>query len=189
MFETGINRAQVLKLLDNNGFEYNSDTKKFEYEDDDGVKLEFPIVWLDEDETKLYDLASVRQYLIKLLDSVKLHQQMKKTASDQAFMDDVSAALKEFGMEYDTDNDLFAYQQNGVYIFTAPLDYIVATVLSKRKELEAKQKELEASPEMQNDKPTTKKLVTTVLEYMRDDAIEERKEKEANGNKENQSAG
>ena len=85
-------------------------------------------------------------------------------------------------MEYDKDNDLFAYQQGGVYIFTAPLDYIVATVLSKRKELEA-------SPELQNDKPTTKKLVTTVLEYMRDVAIEERKEKEANGNKENQSAG
>ena len=182
MFETGINRAQVLKLLDNNGFEYNSDTKKFEYEDDDGVKLEFPIVWLEEDETKLYDLASVRQYLIKLLDSVKLHQQMKKTASDQAFMDELSAALKEFGMEYDKDNDLFAYQQGGVYIFTAPLDYIVATVLSKRKELEA-------SPELQNNKPTTKKLVTTVLEYMRDVAIEERKEKEANGNKENHSAG
>ena len=66
--------------------------------------------------------------------------------------------------------------------FTAPLDYIVATALHKRDELEkvAKQNKAEAK----FDKLSTKDLVLLVLDSMKVDALESQKEKVQNGSTE-----
>ena len=111
--------------------------------------------------------------------------------NDKAFMDDVAAALREFGMSYlepenkdgqEDQGQVFVYDEPGVVSFTAPLDYIVATALHKRDELEkvAKQNKAEAK----FDKLSTKDLVLLVLDSIKVDALESKKEKVQNGSTE-----
>ncbi len=191
MMETHINKEQVLRLFENNGFDYNEETNELVYEDEAGIKRAFPLPWLANDTTKLYDLGSVRKLLGKMMETVKLSQSIMAAAADKAFMDDVAAALREFGMSYlepeNTDGQedqgqVFVYDEPGVVSFTAPLDYIVATALHKRSELEkvAKQNKAEAK----FDKLSTKDLVLLVLDSMKVDALESQKEKVQNGSTE-----
>lgn len=184
MMETHINKEQVLRLFENNGFDYNEETNELVYEDEAGTKRAFPLPWLANDTTKLYDLGSVRKLLGKMMETVKLSQSIMAAAADKAFMDDVAAALREFGMSYlepeNTDGQedqgqVFVYDEPGVVAFTAPLDYIVSTALHKRSELEKVARQNNAKENF--DKLPTKDLVLLVLDAMKVDAIESKKEK------------
>lgn len=191
MIETQIPKKDVLRLFENNGFDFNEETHELVYEDERGVKRGFPLPWLKDDDTALYDLGSVRKLLGKMMATVKLSQTIMDAANDKAFMDDVAAALREFGMSYiepenkdgqEDQGQVFVYDEPGVVSFTAPLDYIVATALHKRDELEkvAKQNKAEAK----FDKLSTKDLVLLVLDSMKVDALESKKEKVQNGSTE-----
>lgn len=182
MIETQIPKKDVLRLFENNGFDFNEETHELVYEDERGVKRGFPLPWLKDDETALYDLGSVRKLLGKMMATVKLSQTIMDAANDKAFMDEVGAAIKEFGMAYDEENDLFVYHVPGQFAFTAPLDYIVSTVLHKKEELKtvAKQNKAEAN----FDKLSTKDLVLLVLDSMKVDAQESQKEKVQDGSTE-----
>ena len=179
MIETQIPKKDVLRLFENNGFDFDEETHELVYEDERGVKRGFPLPWLKDDETALYDLGSVRKLLGKMMATVKLSQTIMDAANDKAFMDEVGAAIKEFGMAYDEENDLFVYHVPGQFAFTAPLDYIVSTVLHKKEELKtvAKQNKAEAN----FDKLSTKDLVLLVLDSMKVDALESQKEKVHDG--------
>lgn len=100
MIETQIPKKDVLRLFENNGFDFNEETHELVYEDERGVKRGFPLPWLKDDDTALYDLGSVRKLLGKMMATVKLSQTIMDAANDKAFMDDVAAALREFGMSY-----------------------------------------------------------------------------------------
>lgn len=188
MMETQINKEQVIRLFENNGFDYNQETNEFVYEDEAGIKRAFPLPWLSNDDTKLYDLGSVRKLLTKMMETVKLSQNIIAAANDDAFMADVAAALREYGMsvleqnntEQNTEqSQVFVYHEPGVVAFTAPLDYIVSTVLYKRAELEKIARENRAEKKI--DKLSTKDLVLMVLDIMKMDAMESKKEQVNNG--------
>ena len=57
-------------------------------------------------------------------------------ANDKAFMDEVAAGLRAFGMAYDEENDLFVYHEPGVLAFTVTLHSLVSTVVHDREKLE-----------------------------------------------------
>lgn len=184
MIETQINKDQVIRLFENNGFDYNEETNEFVYEDESGTKRAFPLPWLSDDKTKLYDLGSVRKLLGKMMETVKLSQNIVAAARNKEFMDEVAAALREFGMSYleqenEDQGQVFVYDEPGVVSFTAPLDYIVSTAIHKRIEIEKLAKRDAAGGKC--DKLSTKDLVLLVLDAMKVDALESAKEKVQNG--------
>lgn len=179
MTDRQISKKEVLQLFENNGFDFNDETHELVYEDESGVKRGFPLPWLKDDDTALYDLGSVRRLLGKMMETVKLSQQIMSVANDKAFLDEVSTALREFGMAYDEANNVFVYHEPGKFAFTTTLDSIVSTVLLKKNELEKVARQNQTANE--NDKLTTKDLVLLVLDAMKVDAQESQKEKVQNG--------
>ena len=186
MMETHITKTQVLRLFENNGFDYDEETNEVVYEDEQGTKRAFPLPWLSKDETMLYSLGSVRKQMGKMMETVKLGQQVMDAANDKAFMDEVAAGLRAFGMAYDEENDLFVYHEPGVLAFTVTLHSLVSTVVHDREKLEklAKRNKADAQSDKLPTKDvaiTTKDLVMTALDAMKVDAQESKKEMENNG--------
>lgn len=134
MENNDINYDQVLRLFANNGFELSTEgpDKKFIYDDGDGFKLEFAIPW-DLNERRVYNLAETRKVLTGLVNNVKVEREKFEKMKDKDFVDSISKALTDYGME-DLGDDNYAYKEGDTYLFGVDLDYLVTLLVINKDE-------------------------------------------------------
>lgn len=143
---TMINADSVIRLFENNLFDYDPDRQLMLYREFT-PNIEFSVPWLTNDVSKTYDLAKVRAILGEMMKNVAHTLAVKEKIDDKEFMANLSKELTDFGMQYVTDTDEFAYEENGKYLFVVDLEYLVSLLVINKNE-----------------------TVTSILAGMRDDA-------------------
>ena len=141
-----INADSVIRLFENNLFDYDQDRQLMLYREFT-PNLEFSVPWLTNDVSKTYDLAKVRAILGDMMKNVAHTLAVKEKVDDKEFMANLSKEMTDFGMQYITDTDEFAYEENGKYLFGFDLEYLVSLLVINKNE-----------------------TVTSILTGMRDDA-------------------
>ena len=67
---TRIDSSSVLRLFENNLFDYDNDRQLLVYHEN-GLNIEFAVPWFTNEVGKTYDLAHVREYLGELMKNVE----------------------------------------------------------------------------------------------------------------------
>ena len=143
---TMINSSSVIRLFENNLFDYDEDRNLMIYRECE-PNIEFSVPWLTNDVSKTYDLAKVRAIMGEMMKNVAHTLAVKAKLDDKEFMANLSKDMTDFGMQYVTDTDEFAYEENGKYLFVFDLEYLVSLLVINKNE-----------------------TVTSILTAMRDDA-------------------
>ena len=141
-----INGDSVVRLFENNLFDYDKDRQLMLY-NENGLSLEFSVPWLSLEVGKTYDLAKVRAALGEMMRNVSHTEAIRKKMDDPKFTEMLSKEMTEFGMQHIQDTETFAYEEDGKYLFGVELEYIVSLLVINEGE-----------------------TVTSLLTAMRDDA-------------------
>lgn len=107
-----IDRAAVLRLMENNGFDLEvvNGSNNLLYEDNsDGFRLLFAAPWLMNDDTTMYDLASAHGLITNMLNNVKYEHSVYAKLNDHKFLKDAVDTMTAFGMSYDENEDVYFY--------------------------------------------------------------------------------
>ena len=123
-----VNADSVIRLFENNLFDYDPDRQLMLYREFT-PNIEFSVPWLT-----TYDLAKVRAILGEMMKNVSHTLAVKEKIDDKEFMANLSKELTDFGMQYVTDTDEFAYEENGKYLFVVDLDYLVSLLVINKNE-------------------------------------------------------
>lgn len=154
-----IDGSSVVRLFENNLFDYDSDRQLMLY-NENGLSLEFSVPWLSLEVGKTYDLAKVRAALGEMMRNVRHTEAIREKMNDPKFTEMLSKEMTAFGMQHIQNTENFAYAENGKYLFGVELEYIVSLMVINEGE-----------------------TVTSLLTAMRDDARSKRdgkKTEEAN---------
>ena len=141
-----INGDSVVRLFENNLFDYDKDRQLMLY-NENGLSLEFSVPWLSLEVGKTYDLAKVRAALGEMMRNVSHTEAIRKKMDDPKFTEMLSKEMTAFGMQHIQDTETFAYEEDGKYLFGVELEYIVSLLVINEGE-----------------------TVTSLLTAMRDDA-------------------
>lgn len=156
---TMIDSSSVLRLFENNLFDYDDERQLLVYHEN-GLNMEFAVPWFTNEVGKTYDLAHVRGFLGELMKNVKHTEDTRKLMSDPEFMKNLSKEMTDFGMvSVEGMDNVFGYMENGKGLFTVELEYIVSLLVINKNE-----------------------TVTSLLSAMRDDVRGEYGQKEENRN-------
>lgn len=135
MSNVDIERSAVIRLFDNNGFDFEviDGINHMVYESDDGFRIAFAVTWLMDDD-RTYPLAQARKVMTTMLDSVKHEHAVYLKMQDKKFCEDLVDSISAFGLMYDEENDNYVYVEDDTVIFKTDLDYIVSLSVINPKE-------------------------------------------------------
>ena len=131
---TMIDSSSVLRLFENNLFDYDDDRQLLVYHEN-GLNIEFAVHWFTNDVGKTYDLAHVREYLGELMKNVKHTEEIRNYMSNPELMTNLSKEMTDFGMvSVEGMDNVFGYMENGKGLFTVELDYLVSLLVINKNE-------------------------------------------------------
>lgn len=130
---TMINSSSVIRLFENNLFDYDEDRNLMIYRECE-PNIEFAVPWFRNDVNTTYDLAKVRAEMGDMMKNVAHTMALKKMSDDPDFMDKLSKDMTAFGMQYIPDTEQFAYEEDGKYLFGFDLEYILSLLVINKNE-------------------------------------------------------
>lgn len=120
----------VIRLFENNLFDFSTENGKnyFTYESGK-FSMKFTADWFSNDSTSEYDLAQVRSMMKKMMDGAKAEEDIYAYKKDSAKLQKLVDAMKDYGMIYDPDDEMYHYVVDGSAVFSLELDYLVALIV------------------------------------------------------------
>lgn len=151
---TMIDSSSVIRLFENNLFDYDSGRNMMLYKEN-GLNMEFAVPWFSNEVGSKYDLGQVRKVLGEMMRNVAHTEAIRAKMDDDEFMKKLSKEMADFGMEQLDDTEFFGYEEDGKALFSVELEYLVSLLIINKKE-----------------------TVTSLLDAMREDARNEKNDKE-----------
>ena len=151
---TMIDSSSVIRLFENNLFDYDSGRNMMLYKEN-GLNMEFAVPWFSNEVGSKYDLGQVRKVLGEMMRNVAHTEAIRTKMDDDEFMKKLSKEMTDFGMEQLDDTEFFGYEEDGKALFSVELEYLVSLLIINKKE-----------------------TVTSLLDAMREDARNEKNDKE-----------
>lgn len=151
---TMIDSSSVIRLFENNLFDYDSGRNMMLYKEN-GLNMEFAVPWFRNEVGSKYDLGQVRKVLGEMMRNVAHTEAIRAKMDDDEFMKKLSKEMTDFGMEQLDDTEFFGYEEDGKALFSVELEYLVSLLIINKKE-----------------------TVTSLLDAMREDARNEKNDKE-----------
>ncbi len=151
---TMIDSSSVIRLFENNLFDYDSGRNMMLYKEN-GLNMEFAVPWFSNEVGSKYDLGQVRKVLGEMMRNVAHTEAIRAKMDDDEFMKKLSKEMTDFGMEQLDDTEFFGYEEDGKALFSVELEYLVSLLIINKKE-----------------------TVTSLLDAMREDARNEKNDKE-----------
>ncbi len=151
---TMIDSSSVIRLFENNLFDYDSGRNMMLYKEN-GLNMEFAVPWFSNEVGSKYDLGQVRKVLGEMMRNVAHTEAIRAKMDDDEFMKKLSKEMTDFGMEQLDDTEFFGYEEDRKALCSVELEYLVSLLIINKKE-----------------------TVTSLLDAMREDARNEKNDKE-----------